>query len=49
MLAELRSRFEAVAPRERRSDPPDWGNRLPVFGQQDACGSCGLAGGGGKR
>ncbi|MCP3981195.1 MAG: hypothetical protein GY716_17995 [bacterium] len=26
-----------IAPREQRSDPPDWKNRLPVFGQQ-GCG-----------
>jgi len=31
---------EAITPRERRQDPPDWKNRLPVFGSQ----SCGAGG-----
>jgi hypothetical protein len=25
---------EVVVPREQRSDPPDWKNRLPVFGSK---------------
>ena len=32
---------EVVAPREQRGDPPDWKNRLPVFGSQ----GCGMRGG----
>ena len=28
---------EVVPPREKRSEPPDWKNRLPMFGQQ-GCG-----------
>jgi nitrate reductase delta subunit len=32
---------EVVVPREQRSDPPDWKNRLPVFGSQ----GCGMSGG----
>ncbi len=32
---------EPITPRERRQDPPDWKNRLPVFGSQ----SCGTKGG----
>lgn len=31
---------EAVTPRERRQDPPDWKNRLPVFGSR----TCGVGG-----
>jgi hypothetical protein len=25
---------EAVAPRERKGDPPGWNSQLPVFGNQ---------------
>jgi nitrate reductase delta subunit len=32
---------ESITPRERRQDPPDWKNRLPVFGSQ----ACGVGGG----
>ena len=28
---------QVVAPREQRGEPPDWNNRLPVFGAQ-GCG-----------
>jgi len=31
---------EPIAPRESRQDPPDWKNRLPMFGSQ-ACGGGG--------
>ena len=31
---------EPITPRERRQEPPDWKNRLPMFGSQ----SCGVGG-----
>jgi len=40
IVVQIDHDVEPITPRERRQDPPDWKNRLPMFGSQ----SCGAGG-----